>query len=350
MNLVRLAQPQDLDALVGLARQTSYGLTTLTPDADRLSQRLIASASGEAPLLVMVEPDQGRIVGTAGLMSRVGDAQRAEPFYAYRLERSVHRSKSLNVHHEVDALHLVKDFNGPTEIGTLFLHPDHRGGGNGRVLSLSRFLLIANQPTRFDRQVIAELRGVIDEHGRSPFWDGLGRHFFRVDYPVADDLSARDKRFIAELMPTHPIYVPLLSAEAQRVIGQVHPNTAPARRLLEDEGFHFANMVDIFDAGPCLRCDRAAIRTIRESSVISVLGYDDSSESTDRIRTLVASANGPFRMTAIATTPSPEGLCLPRDVAEQLEVQPGDDVRVAPVRAISPTTIHPKPAIPETAS
>ena len=55
--------------------------------------------------------------------------------------------------------------------------------------------------------------------------------------------------FIAELMPKHSIYIHLLPESAQQVIGEVHQNTAPAKRMLENEGFRYENYVDIFDAG-----------------------------------------------------------------------------------------------------
>ena len=75
-----------------------------------------------------------------------------------------------------------------------------------------------------------------------------------------------NKKFIADLMPRHPIYVTLLPAEAQRVIGQVHESSKPALKNLEAEGFRFNGMVDIFDAGPCVGCARDQIRTVRPES------------------------------------------------------------------------------------
>ncbi|MEM7625470.1 MAG: arginine N-succinyltransferase [Planctomycetota bacterium] len=343
MTFIRLVQPQDLDGLVALAKQAGFGLTTLSADSERLARRIEASTSGAAPLLVMIDPADGAIAGTAGLFSQVGDAERAEPFYAYRLERAVKRSEALGVRREIEALHLVRNYDGPTEIGTLFLHPAYRRGGNGRVLSLSRFLLIAREPDRFDRQVISELRGVIDEHGRSPFWEALGRHFFGVDYPVADNLSARDKRFIAELMPTHPIYLSLLPAAAREVIGKVHPNTRPARSLLEGEGFHFAGMVDIFDAGPCLRCDRTAIRTIRESQLATVTALVDPQAGNAQLNALVSPTDGPFVAAGVSAAFDSEGCALPRDTAEKLRLELGATIRIAPIRAGSlhrPNALH----------
>ena len=118
----------------------------------------------------------------------------------------------LNVRKDVRTLTLVEEHNGPCEIGSLFLHPDYRRDGNGRLLSLSRFLFMAEHRQRFEPQVIAEMRGVIDDQGRSPFWDAVGKHFFEIDFPKADYLSMVNKKFIADLMPRHPLYVPLLPA------------------------------------------------------------------------------------------------------------------------------------------
>lgn len=80
--------------------------------------------------------------------------------------------------------------------------------------------------------------GVIDETGYSPFWESLGERFFSMEFSRADYLCGTgQKAFIAELMPKHPIYTHFLTPEAQAVIGEVHPQTAPARAVLEKEDF-----------------------------------------------------------------------------------------------------------------
>ena len=124
---------------------------------------------------------------------------------------------------------------------------------------------MAEHPKRFEPLIVAEMRGVVDDQCRSPFWEALGRHFFEMDYCKADLLSAMDKKFIADLMPTSPIYVPLLPKSAQDVIGKVHEHTQPALKLLEDEGFRFSGMVDIFEAGPLIQCRLADLRIVKES-------------------------------------------------------------------------------------
>src|SRR3546814_11892990 len=75
-------------------------------------------------------------------------------------------------------LNLVTDFEGATEVGGLFLHPEKRRDGVGRLLARSRYLFIAMHRRRFGEEVMAELRGRLDEKGSSPFWEGLGEKCF----------------------------------------------------------------------------------------------------------------------------------------------------------------------------
>ncbi len=180
MQVIRPIADSDLDTLVELAGATTFGLTTLRMDRDQLAHRisdslhafetLAGQPRGESYLFVLEDTDSGSVIGTSAIVSKVGGF---EPFYAYQIESSVHASELLNVRKQVPTLHLVAEHNGPCEIGSLFLSPDHRGGGRGRLLSLSRFLFMADHREYFDPQVIAEMRGVIDEHGHSPFWEAI---------------------------------------------------------------------------------------------------------------------------------------------------------------------------------
>ena len=177
----------------------------------------------------------------------------------------VKASEGLGVRKEITTLNLVEDHKGPSEIGTLFVDPDFRRGGHGRLMSLSRFLFMAACPQRFTANVIAEMRGNVDPEVGSPFWDAIGRHFFDMPFVDADKRSAANKQFIADLMPKHPIYLPMLPAAAQAAVADVHPEARPALRLLKQEGFEFGDEVDIFDAGPLYRVETQNIRTLRDS-------------------------------------------------------------------------------------
>src|SRR4051812_18666317 len=299
MLVFRPITPDDLPQLSELAAVAGIGLTTLPKDPQLLENRInesrrsferlalsakaaakagadIAGASerpgGEVYLFVLEDLHTGKIVGTSAIVSKVGGF---EPFYAYKIETSVAESDVLNVKKEIRYLKLVTDHNGPCEIGSLFLAPEYRKEGNGRFLSLARFLFIAERPRRFDPTVIAEMRGLVDNSGRSPFWECLGRVFFDTDFPNADYLSMVNKKFIADLMPTHPIYIPLLPKEAQEAIGQVQEETRPAVKIVEEEGFIRSGMVDIFDAGPILTAKRDSIRTVKESSKGAIVEITD---------------------------------------------------------------------------
>ena len=339
MIVIRPIQLPDLDALLSLATDAGYGLTTLPHDRELLRKRILKSErsfrdmgdcpAGEAFLFVAEDMETHRVVGTSGIVSKVGGFQ---PFYAYRLETSIHQSEILGVHKEIQTLHLVAEHNGPSEIGSLFLSPDFRRDSNGRVLSLARFLFMAEYAPCFDPIVVAELRGVIDPAGRSPFWDAVGRHFFDVELPKADYLSMVDKRFIADLMPRHPIYIPLLPADARQVIGEVHEQTRPAKKLLESEGFRFAGMVDIFDAGPVVTCRVQDIRTARESHSAMVTDILDAKIESEVF--LIATARPEFRACA-GHLESANGTVIPRDIATALGVAVGDRIRFTPLKSSS---------------
>lgn len=340
MVIIRPVHPDDIDSLMDLSSQTSFGLTTLPHDRPLLKRRIKESQrgfsrmadkpGGETYLFVMEDLEKKKVVGTAGIVSKVGGF---EPFYSYRIVSTLAESKMLKVRKEISALHLVEEHNGPSEIGSLFLAPDARKGANGRLLSLSRFVFIADHRQFFDPVVLAEMRGVIDEKGGSVFWDALGRHFFEIDFPKADSLVMKDKQFIADLMPKHPIYIPLLPKTAQDVIGRVHSETVPAIKLLESEGFAFTGMVDIFEAGPIVSCATDEIRTVRESraSVIHKVAPKDIESDLFIISNTYSQG---FRATAAPLNLVPgKGIEITRETAHALDLKKGDAVRIAPLRA-----------------
>ena len=342
MVLIRPVIAADLDQLEALAALTGVGLTTLPQNrqylANRIrhSQRAIESIpdkpGGESYLFVMEDLATRKIIGTSGIVSKVGGF---EPFYSYAIEKTRFHSDVISVNKEVPLLKLHEQHDGPAEIGTLFLHPDFRHGGNGRLLQLVRFLFMAEHPDAFEKTVVSEMRGMSDEQGHSPFWDAIGRHFFDIDFRRADYLSIVNKRFIADLMPRHPIYIPLLPAEAQQVIGVPHEQSKAAVKNLEAEGFRFANQVDIFDAGPVYSCEREKIRTIRESRCGVVKEIDEKVESE---RMIIATSGKEFRAVQGQVQVCDDGVRLSGEIADALEIQVGRSVRFATITSPSPGT------------
>lgn len=342
MFFIRPVSLADLDQLVQLAQQAGVGLTTLPGDRDTLKRRILKSQrcaenvpdkpGGESYLFVMQDAESNKIIGASGMVSKVGGF---EPFYAYRIVNQRLDSDLLKVHKQIPVLHLVHEHDGPAEVGSLFLSPDYRKKDYGRFLQLVRFLFIAEYPQAFEPVLVSELRGVIDAEGRSAFWDAVGKHFFEIDFPQADYLSVVNKKFIAELMPTHPIYVPLLPAEAQRVIGKVHESSLPALKNLEAEGFTFNGMVDIFDAGGCVSCGRDDIRTVRRSrtGVVEKI-IDDEIESPTF---MIGSFSPAFRATIGALrTGEDDRVRVESRVASVLNVSIGSSIRYATLRPEAP--------------
>lgn len=272
MQVVRPVRLEDAEQLYSLVGQAEYGLTTLQISRELLEERVRSSlASFAAPkskpagqpyVFVLEDLTDGSIIGTSAIYSKVGGY---EPFYCYEIKKSIHESQQLGIRKEIDVLHLKKEHNGPTEIGSLFLNPKFWGAGHGRLLSMARFLFMAEFPGRFDKLTIAELRGVVNSDGRSPVWDAIGSHFFQVEFPKAETLTNEFKSIIADLMPEHPIYLPLLPQAAQNAIGKVHAHTEPALAMLLKEGFRISNLVDIFDGGATVICETKNIRSVRES-------------------------------------------------------------------------------------
>jgi arginine N-succinyltransferase len=140
---------------------------------------------------------------------------------------------------------------------------------------------------------------------------------------------------IAELMPKHPIYIHLLPEEAQAVIGRVHPNTEPACRLLQSEGFRYENYVDIFDAGPTLAARPNEVRAIRRSRRAEVV-IDTAPVPPDARDFLISNTRCQgFRCTQARLNPSLNRVRVSPELAACLEVEAGETVRLVSLPAHS---------------
>ena len=278
MQVLRPITVNDFAALKEIAIESGHGFTSLPVDDGQLQEKIDRAQNSftknvdkpidESYLFVLEDSETGKVIGTTAIEAAVG---LSVPLYHYHLGKTVHHSPTLNVYNTVDILSMCNDYTGCSEICTLFLREDSRKGLTGRFLSRSRFLFMAQHSERFADTVIAEMRGVSDEDGHSPFWQWLQEHFFSIEFPQADHLvGLGDKVFISELMPKYPIYVNLLSKKAQAVIGHVHDKTKPALKLLEKEGFEHRGYVDLFDAGPTVEAKLGNIRSIRDSQVCPI--------------------------------------------------------------------------------
>ncbi|MCL7461275.1 arginine N-succinyltransferase [Pseudomonas sp. NW5] len=273
--IVRPVRSSDLPALIDMARSTGAGLTSLPDSEERLTQRVGwaeksfqgAAERADADYFFVLENDAGEVIGISAINGAVG---LREPWYNFRVGLTVSASRALGIYRQNPTLFLANDLTGHTEVCSLFLDARYRHSGLcGRLLSKARFLFIAEFPALFGDKVIAEMRGISDDNARAPFWESLGRHFFRMEFSQADYLTGvGNKAFIAELMPKFPLYTCFLSEEARAVIGRVHRDTEPALTMLRAEGFTYQGYIDIFDGGPALECETASIRAVRDSQTL----------------------------------------------------------------------------------
>ncbi len=339
MKIIRPIRRSDYSSLYTIAQESGVGFTSLPVNEALLQSKIEQSISSfasqatepsdESYLFVMQDLDTEEVVGTSGIASSVG---LDDAFYHYHLGKVVHASRELEIYNTVDILTLCNDYTGVSEICTLFLKQNAREGLNGRMLSKFRFLFMKEHQQRFAETIIAEMRGISDEQGRSPFWAWLEEHFFSMDFPTADYLTGiGQKQFIAELMPKYPVYVSLLSKQAQAVIGQVHEKTKPALQLLEQEGFSCRGYVDIFDAGPTVEANLKHIRTAQASQRKPIKIVEQLSDSTGQyfiINTKVEDFRGVCGK--LGLDENAEHVSIERATANALNLQDGELIRFAP--------------------
>ncbi len=280
MFILRPIRLDDLDDFVTLVARADHGLTSLPKDRVLLEERIKRSVAsmGSRPLprsqssylFVLIDTERSGLAGCCGCYGQVGGDV---PYFAYELD-TIDIGDEIGMRRTLRILRVLEQQHGPAMLGSLLLDPGFRGRGVGRFMSLTRLLFLADHPLRFDSQVIAELRGWLDDHGSSPFWDALGRHFFRMTLPEAYMRTHTIDGFVHHLLPRQPIFVDMLPPDAQAVIGAVHASTQPAMDILKDEGFVLTPWLDPFEAGPVVRGDVEQLRTVRTSRVARVEGID----------------------------------------------------------------------------
>lgn len=295
MLIVRAGRASDIDDLIRLAEEAGTGFTSLAVPPEALEARLARSETafsgpGEQQdehtyQLMLEDTETGKILGCSAVKAMVGVSK---PYWDFKIITLAQHSEEADRRFDMDALLLVNDFAGASEVGTLFVSEAGRGTGAGRLVAQSRYLLMAAGRERFGEKVVAELRGIVHEDGTSPFFDAVSRPFFKMEFEDADRLSANtDNQFILDLGPQHLIYLDLLPPAVRDIVGNPHKDGVGAMRLLEWEGFHYDRYVDIFDGGPLVSAWTENIKTLRESRPVTVraattMGGVPGIVSTDR--------------------------------------------------------------------
>jgi arginine N-succinyltransferase len=337
MFVVRPVAAADIPALEALAKLVTPGVHThpRSPRAiARAVERSLASFAaqpdmpGDESYMLVLEAPGGAIAGSASISATAGSSG---TFFAFRNDVIQQVSRDLNISHNVHVLTLSSDLTSHSQLSGFYVRKRHRPGTEAALLSRARLLFAAAEPQRFSDRFFASLPGFTDAAGHSPFWEALGRKFFQMDYLAAERLieGARNRTLIVELMPHYPVYVPLLSGEAQAAMGQVHAEGDLPCAILSEEGFEPDEYIDIFDGGPILRAHRNALRSFSGSVQRQVargpLDEDDAGQEPCLIATVRAER---FRAT-LARCAWPglsESVLLPDAVRRKLDVVDGDPV------------------------
>nr|WP_314542007.1 arginine N-succinyltransferase [uncultured Massilia sp.] len=346
MYVVRPVEPADVGALETLLAASTPGVHTLPRTREKIAafvERSGASFSAhvdipseESYLFVLEDLATRTLAGTAAIHASAGSNG---TYFAFRNDVIQQVSRDLNISHSVHALTLCSELTSYSQLSGFYIH---RAAGAERaaasreaaLLSRARLLYAVLAPHRFGDRFFVPLAGVTDENGQSPFWDALGRKFFKMDFLDAERTigGARNRTLIVELMPHYPVYVPLLPGPAQAAMGQIHPNGQLAFDLLTGEGFEADEYVDIFDGGPILQAHKNGLRSFRGAVVRKVASSEQQPPARGGKPALVdyaiASSERNFRAVVLSCPPLDVGdaISLPPEARAALGVDAGDNV------------------------
>lgn len=342
MLYVRPARLADTDAIAQMARNAQPVLHSLPHERTALEARIALSEDSfradvdfpgeEVYLFVLEDSATGQLLGTSSLIASAGYD---EPFYAFRNDALVHASRELRVNRKVHALTMSHELTGKSRLAGFYIDPSLRDEPAAHLMSRARMMYVAMNRRRFTPEVFSLLLGVTDDAGVSPFWEAVGRKFFGRDFKDIELVSGgRSRTFIAEVMPSYPIYVPLLPDAAQRVLGEPDPSALLAYEIHMEEGFEPDRFVDIFDAGPVITTQVDATTSVAGGAVRVV--REVAHAAAGPLHLVASNRGGEFRCT-LATLPRAEAHrpgAAPLDAAARavLDVLDGDVVRAAALR------------------
>jgi arginine N-succinyltransferase len=335
---VREVFPDDLEGLHAVAAHLN---TVNLPNDRGVLEGLIdhsrRSFSGQLDVFkreyLFVLLDGAKIIGTSMIHAQHGT--RRSPHIFFDVLSDERYSDTLDKHFVHRVLRIGYNYNGPTEIGGLVLHPSYRRNPVtlGKWLSYVRFLYIGLHRASFRDEVLSELLPPLEADGTSQLWESLGRHFTGMSYQEADRLSQTNKEFIRALFPAEPIYLSLLPSAVQNMVGEVGPDTKGVEKMLRRIGFQYAERIDPFDGGPHFIAktdDVTLVKGTRTARVVALTGADDDDAPPTGLVSVERDRAPHFAATGTRFRLEGGEVGLPPATMAQLGVAPGDSVGVLP--------------------
>lgn len=282
-------------------------------------------------LFVLEDVRNETIIGTSMIIAQHGTYE--APHVYFEVSQREHYSRSIDVHLRHKVLSIGYNYDGPTEIGGLVVDPPYRSGPDkpGKQLSYVRFLFIAQHKRIFRDRVLAELMPPLTSDGKSLLWESCGRKFTGLSYQEADRLSRMNKEFIKELFPQSDIYVTLFPDRAQKLVGEVGPETKGVQRMLERIGFKYVERIDPFDGGPHYEANVNEISLVRRYRTARLAEEDLEHEAEDMLVSWERdSGRNRFRAVRTAARFDDQQILLPAKSKEILGAPAGARISIIP--------------------
>lgn len=333
MYIVRPIEAADAARVEKLVSRQGIGIDNLPKNRQEIEEAVnqthkafaqtISEPLEEKYYFVLEEIETGQLIGFCGIFSRVGYTM---PRYFYRIEAMTPEMKVLRV---------TSDNSYPSEMCALFLDATCRGGGLGKLLSLSRLLFIACHPERFRPKVMAEMRAYINKRGKIPFWELVAKHFTSLRYEQIVPFLRQNPYAIFDMIPKYPLYISILPKEARLAIGRVNANSLPALKMLHNEGLTFCDEVSLFDASSNILAPTQQLRSIRmaSSSIVLAITKDDANLSMKPTYLLANERLKKFRCCygTIVQDVEADSVTIEQRTARALELAIGDKIRTLPL-------------------
>jgi arginine N-succinyltransferase len=299
-------------------------LTEQTPPGadEALLQVRAADAAADSPALA-----EARLVTAIGL---------SVPRFWFHVGCTVHASATLGLFQRHRTLMLGNDHSGASELA---LRPGATADAAALQLALQgALLLLAQRRVRYAARLVAELPGLRDAQGRSPFWDGLVRPFHAGEPEATAQRHGRDWRAgVAALLPRQAVYTAFLGAEVQAAIARVPEAALPLRELLEHAGLHYAHHIAIDDGGPVLEAGTDTLPTVAGSRNWTLAEPAEEAAQGPAHWVLAAPEGEPARAARVPARVTGPQLVLTPAAARRLRVAAGERVRAWPVQGLRDT-------------
>ena len=279
-------------------------------------------------LFLLEDIKNKKVIGMSAINQESGHAA---PLSTYHI-RDIHLAQEHVSLKEQKILHRQRLIRGPAELSFLFLLPEERKSGYGRILSLGRLLFIAAFQSLFPTTLMTALSGSSLKNGCNPFWENFGRLFFDVDSKQIWHLLSNELE-IEPFLPSYPVYLSLLSKEAQNAIGKAHPHVKPALKLLLQEGFQLTQDIHVIDAGPYIESKVQNIRTVKESRRSPLAGCREIKNNELMLVANTRLEN--FRCLAAPLETSAQGVYLEKEIKTLLQLKSGEEVIHTPMSVAS---------------